>query len=142
MADVRAVCPPASGTEEDPRVRALALRQGGSTANVLVTLAQLGLDTALVSAVGDDWQGRFLLDRLDACGVDRADVEVVAGDGASCPVLATPPGRSLLRHLAAGPRQGSSFSRRGSGRCAARGMRVRRRERRRTFPLGRSHWDK
>jgi 5-dehydro-2-deoxygluconokinase len=50
---------------------------GGSSGNVAVGAARLGLRTAMISGVGDDPMGRFVLSRLDAEGVDRSAVRVV-----------------------------------------------------------------
>ncbi|MET9679282.1 carbohydrate kinase family protein [Streptomyces coeruleorubidus] len=99
MADVRVVCPVPLREESDPSVEAMDLRLGGATANVLVALRRLGLATGLASVVGDDWIGRFLLDRLDAYGVERRHVVAVPGPSASCLVLEAPPARTLLWHL-------------------------------------------
>ncbi|RDG39806.1 carbohydrate kinase family protein [Streptomyces corynorhini] len=99
MADVRVLCTAPPLPENDPRVRTLDLRMGGATTNVLAALRGLGIDADLVSAVGDDWLGRFLLDRLDEAGIARREVAVVPGASASCLVLETPPTRTLLWNL-------------------------------------------
>jgi 5-dehydro-2-deoxygluconokinase len=49
---------------------------GGSSANIAVGCARLGLRTALASRVGDDAMGRFLLETLAAEGVDASHVPV------------------------------------------------------------------
>ncbi|MGO4690586.1 carbohydrate kinase family protein [Glaciibacter sp. 2TAF33] len=49
---------------------------GGSAAIVASGLARLGMRTALVSVVGDDQFGRFVLDRLGERGVDTSFVAV------------------------------------------------------------------
>ncbi|MDF2047474.1 MULTISPECIES: 5-dehydro-2-deoxygluconokinase [Microbacterium] len=49
---------------------------GGSAANVAVAAARLGHDVRLVSRVGDDPFGRYLLDELARLGVDNRDVRV------------------------------------------------------------------
>jgi ribokinase len=49
---------------------------GGSSAIVASGLARLGVRTALVSVVGDDQFGRFVLDRLGERGVDTSCVAV------------------------------------------------------------------
>ena len=43
---------------------------GGSGGNIAVGLRRLGVDTALVTGIGADGHGQFLLDRLEAEGVD------------------------------------------------------------------------
>ena len=47
---------------------------GGSAANVAVAVARYGRRVALVSRVGDDPFGRYLLEELDRFGVDRRSV--------------------------------------------------------------------
>lgn len=49
---------------------------GGSAANVAVAAARLGHDVRLVSRVGDDPFGRYLLAELERLGVDNRDVRV------------------------------------------------------------------
>src|SRR5262245_10740658 len=56
---------------------------GGSAANVSVAAARYGRRTALVSRVGDDPFGRYLLRELDRLGVDNRYV-------ATDPALKTP----------------------------------------------------
>ncbi len=50
---------------------------GGAPVNVTAHAVRLGAQAALVSAVGDDENGREALRRLDALGVDRAGVRVL-----------------------------------------------------------------
>jgi len=47
-------------------------RQGGSAANVCVAAARLGMAARFVGQVGDDPNGRWLVDSLRAAGVDPA----------------------------------------------------------------------
>src|SRR4029077_9080870 len=47
---------------------------GGAPANVARTLARLGVDVALVTAVGDDALGEALIDELRATGVKTKHV--------------------------------------------------------------------
>lgn len=49
---------------------------GGAPANVAVNLYRLGTPVALVSAVGEDDFGRFLLDRLRAYGLDVSTIHI------------------------------------------------------------------
>ncbi len=51
---------------------------GGAPANVACTLARLGVEVAMVAAVGDDPLGAALSDELRAAGVDVAAVKPVA----------------------------------------------------------------
>jgi fructokinase len=66
---------PASGTPE----RA----PGGSPLNVAVGLSRLGIDTTLVTEIGDDGLGRLLVDHLEGSGVRLADGSVVPGNRTS-----------------------------------------------------------
>lgn len=50
---------------------------GGAPANVACTLARLGIDVALIAAVGDDELGRGLVDRIRDAGVDVSGVVTV-----------------------------------------------------------------
>jgi 5-dehydro-2-deoxygluconokinase len=52
---------------------------GGSAANVSVAAARYGHDVALISRVGDDPFGRFLMRELDRLGVDNRYVAVDPG---------------------------------------------------------------
>ncbi|MGM7679151.1 sugar kinase [Microbacterium sp. A94] len=49
---------------------------GGAEANVAMALAQLGIDTAWISAVGDDELGRLALAELGGAGVNVSGVSV------------------------------------------------------------------
>ncbi len=53
---------------------------GGCAPNVAVAAARLGAGTALVGVVGEDFHSRGYADWLDACGVDRRALQVVAGE--------------------------------------------------------------
>lgn len=49
---------------------------GGSAANVAIGLSRLGLETALISTVGEESMGNYLLRTLDDEGVDRSYIHV------------------------------------------------------------------
>ena len=49
-------------------------RPGGAPANVAVAASRLGTDSAFVGSVGDDLFGNFILDALEAEGVDTGGV--------------------------------------------------------------------
>jgi pseudouridine kinase len=52
---------------------------GGVARNVAENLARLGVATGLLSIVGEDENGRALLEELAACGIDRGLMRVDAG---------------------------------------------------------------
>ncbi len=54
-------------------------RLGGAPANVAAHAAQLGVAATLVSAVGDDADGREIVAQLRAMGVDTAGVRIARG---------------------------------------------------------------
>jgi ribokinase len=60
-------------------ISSLAVQGGGPTATALVTLAKLGLRTALIAAVGDDIPGRVAMAELAREGVDTSAVSVQRG---------------------------------------------------------------
>jgi len=67
---------------------------GGSSANMAVGLARLGLQTGIVSAIGDDLLADYLLDFLKAENVDTRFVQRVAGFNTSlCLTEVWPPDR-------------------------------------------------
>jgi sugar/nucleoside kinase (ribokinase family) len=67
--------------EPDGRViaSAHAVAGGGPAATAAVTLARLGVEVALVGAVGDDDAGRVIRDGLEREGVDVSELAVVPG---------------------------------------------------------------
>lgn len=56
---------------------------GGVARNVAENLARLGNTTHLLTAVGDDWYGRSLLDATQQAGVDVVGCWVIAGEATS-----------------------------------------------------------
>ena len=58
------------------KVTRFAKYVGGTTANIVVGAARLGLSCALITRVGDDEHGRFIKDYLEAEGVDASRVEL------------------------------------------------------------------
>jgi ribokinase len=59
---------------------------GGKGANQAVAAARFGASVAMVNAVGDDPNGRAILDNLDAQGVATDDVAVVRGTSGVAPI--------------------------------------------------------
>lgn len=64
------------GTSNPSQIR---VTRGGSARNVAENLALLGADVVLISAVGNDQTGRWLLDQTAAANVNIAHVKVVNG---------------------------------------------------------------
>jgi 5-dehydro-2-deoxygluconokinase len=59
---------------EDARTMAMTL--GGSSANLAFGVARLGLKSAMISRVGNEHMGRFLLETLQQVGCDTRQVQV------------------------------------------------------------------
>lgn len=69
--------PPGTCTEEATHFSAAL---GGSSANIAVALARLGLQSSLVTAVSDDAVGRYCRNELARYGVDTTHVVTRAGE--------------------------------------------------------------
>lgn len=69
---------------------------GGVGRNIAENLARLGHPTQLVSAVGDDLQGHFLLDHTRRAGVDVSACSVLPGQTTGTYLLMNNPDGSLL----------------------------------------------
>lgn len=65
-------------------IKSLAVQGGGPTATALVTLARLGMKTALIAAVGDDVPGRVAMAELEREGVDVGAVTCRGGASSQC----------------------------------------------------------
>ena len=99
---VETAVPPEFGQVERV-VSATTVTVGGSSAITAVGASKLGVETMLVSAVGDDVLGRFLLGELHASGVDTHAIEVRNDiPTGSSTLLTLPDGdRSILTALGA-----------------------------------------
>ena len=66
-----------------PQAKTFTRHLGGSSANIAVGLARLGLKVGIISAVGDDLMADYLLEFLSSEKVDTRFVRRVAGYGTS-----------------------------------------------------------
>lgn len=66
-----------------PEAKTFSRHLGGSSANIAVGLARLGIKVGIISAVGDDLMADYLLDFLKSENVDTRFVRRVAGYGTS-----------------------------------------------------------
>ncbi len=67
------------GSDEVIRLQDYRVEQGGMVATALVAAARLGAEAEFLGAVGDDANGRFLLDRFSAEGVSTTGVQMHPG---------------------------------------------------------------
>ncbi len=67
------------GAEEESYVLDLKIYPGGSSANTIVALSRLGLKTGFIGKVGDDEEGRYIINDLRMEGVDLRNVLVEKG---------------------------------------------------------------
>ena len=69
---------------------------GGNALNVAVRLRELGVVSAYFGAVGDDAAGRRVLAALDAAGVERSHVQIVAGRTATTDLVVDASGERVI----------------------------------------------
>jgi sugar/nucleoside kinase (ribokinase family) len=69
-------------------IEGVALAPAGTAAGAAYVAAKLGVDVALIGAVGDDLAGRFVRLALDEAGVDTSLLEIQAATPTSTTVLA------------------------------------------------------
>jgi len=64
--------------EEGPleKIKDFEKHAGGAPANVMVGLSRLGVSSGLISRVGDDPFGKFLIGALDSEGVDTSQIQI------------------------------------------------------------------
>ncbi|CCU78454.1 hypothetical protein HSACCH_00622 [Halanaerobium saccharolyticum subsp. saccharolyticum DSM 6643] len=76
---------------------------GGAATNVAVTLARLGKNTAYIGSIGDDYNGKELIDRLQNEGVDVSKVNKKEGylSGTVFAIIDNDGERRLLSYLGA-----------------------------------------
>jgi sulfofructose kinase len=91
--------------DEKCEISDMTVQGGGPVATALVTLSRLGVATALIGFVGDDWCGPLIRQGLDSEGVDTEHLRVLKG------------GNSQAAFIAVNPHAGDRtiFWRRGSG---------------------------
>lgn len=58
---------------------AVNLSPGGASANVAANTSRLGIGSAFLGCVGDDYYGHYLLDAFTQCGVDTTLTHVLTG---------------------------------------------------------------
>jgi sugar/nucleoside kinase (ribokinase family) len=79
------------------------LTVGSSSAILACAAARLGLRTAFAGLVGDDLLGRFMLDELDARGVDTAGCVVDPGAATGVSVILDAPASTAGRAIVTAP---------------------------------------
>ncbi|MBV9264684.1 MAG: carbohydrate kinase family protein [Acidobacteriaceae bacterium] len=72
---------------------------GGNGASTARALGILGTPVKLLGAIGDDPQGRFLLERIQSAGVDVSGVETVARPTSATVAIVSPEGERKFFHL-------------------------------------------
>ena len=75
-----------------------AITLGGSTCNVAVWLTHLGVDVDLVSAIGDDVLGSWVITQIQAFGVSDQNIRTIANNRTgTCVILVDETGaRSMM----------------------------------------------
>ncbi len=64
---------------------------GGSSTNIAVSCVRLGLNTALLTAVGNDQVGKFVMNFLDKEGIETAFIPTIEGTRTSAVLLGIEP---------------------------------------------------
>lgn len=95
-----AICEVYGGKTE---AETIMLVTGGSGTNVAVGLARLGLVTATLARVGDDWIKDKIFENLKLAGVETSLVQVAKGEnsGLSVILVAADGGRSIITYRGA-----------------------------------------
>ena len=84
------------GPDETLRAQRMEAFSGGKGANQAVAAARLGATAHLVGCVGEDDRGRWLLDRLNASGVDTGHVRTVEEPTGTAVPLISPADVSIV----------------------------------------------
>jgi hypothetical protein len=96
----------------------LQQQPGGKGANQAVAAARLGGSARMIGAVGDDAQGRLMLEALSAAGVDTSDVAVLDGDATGTALIVVD--RDGENQIVVCPGANAAFSLGGRGVWAGR----------------------
>ncbi len=67
------------GPDDEVEAVATLSSAGGNAANIAVQAARLGLHAALISAIGDDEQGKSVIKAMQDRGVDLSALRIIAG---------------------------------------------------------------
>ena len=107
--------------DEELLVDEMRIQLAGTAGYLLLAARGLGIDPVVVSTIGDDLFGIFILNELERCGIDRSGVEIVAGDATSVGVIFVHPdgGRSILSQLGAHARMDVATAERHDAAVAA-----------------------
>jgi sugar/nucleoside kinase (ribokinase family) len=73
------------------------LVSGGSVANSVIALSQLGGDAAFIGCVGDDRYGLFYENEFEALGIDMGNPVIVGAATGTCVCLITPDAERTMR---------------------------------------------
>lgn len=76
---------------------------GGNGLNVAVHMQRSGLPSAYIGAVGNDDNGKFILNGLQSLGVDFSHVQVLLGQTSQTDIRLTPEGDRIFVHETIGP---------------------------------------
>ncbi len=63
-------------TDGETHVENFRYAPGGSAANTIYALAKLGVNTGFIGAVGNDTEGKILIENLESIGVDTSHIKV------------------------------------------------------------------
>lgn len=80
-----------AGPDEKVTVQASETHPGGAVCNNLAQASRLGLRTAWLGLLGGDPEGRYLLQKMDECGVDGSQARIVRGQRTSVSWIAVGP---------------------------------------------------